>query len=609
MLVRPGTTDRASTAGGWGTVDAMRRPQTASGLAAVMASLFVATLAAGPVDAAAVRRTVAPPATFAAKACTRWSSESVPPATIRVLRTKRKLVPRNVAGTVQEVDFRDYVATTMAVEWPERYPIETIKAGAVATRQFAWYHVIHPRGKTVEVPVEGEEDEVRRVCYDVVDTTADQYYYPEKYGPGAANGPGPKIRRALAETWEVTLRKYRAATRSSRFFLTGYRAGTSSRCGADANGFKLFHNSTRACGRDGLTYREILYRYLRPNLEIATTGRHDVIGTRHGDAASMVLDAKGAPVAHLWTLVQPAAGAVHRAGVRIASQQLVGYQSADMDRDGKEDLVWLIQTGPRQGRIRVALSDGNGYGDPRTWYAGDVRVPLDGARLVVGDFHADGRPDVGILARGSSSGTVRLVVARKKAGNALAAPSRWWTGNASIESVVAAWAGDLSGDGRADLIIRQHPDSGGVRFRTAVTKSPTPSGGDRMVGFKLAWETTKVKPSRLKAVPADANRDGREDVLLLIGGAGRPRVERLTGQPSGRFKRVHIWTAPKSARIPVTNTRLGAADADHDGRTDLVLFSEHAEGTRIRVLKTRYDSMATGLDIVEPIDYDDVRPY
>jgi hypothetical protein len=234
---------------------------------------------------------------------------------------------------------------------------------------------------------------------------------------------------------------------------------------------------------------------------------------------------------------------------------------------------------------------------------------LAGAGLIGGDFHADGRPDVGFRARGGSAGSVRLVLARKEAGNALAAPSRWWTGSASIDSVVSAWAGDLSGDGRADLIIRQHPESGGVRFRTAVTKSPTPSRGDRMVGLKLAWETTKFKPSRLKAVAADANRDGREDVLLLIGGAGRPRVDRLTGQPSGRFKRVHVWTAPRSARIPVTKTKLGAADADHDGRTDLVLFSEHPDGTRIRLLKTRYDSMAGGLDIVEPIDYDDVRPY
>ena len=47
-----------------------------------------------------------------------------------------------------------------------------------------------------------------------------------------------------------------------------------------------------------------------------------------------------------------------------------------------------------------------------------------------------------------------------------------------IDTVVAAWAGDVSGDGRADLIVRQDPDGGGLRFRTAITKSPLPSGGN-----------------------------------------------------------------------------------------------------------------------------------
>jgi hypothetical protein len=607
--VRPGTTECTKRSSPWGTVGAMRRPQSAFGLAAVTASLFVATLAVGPVDAAVAPATADPTAAYAAPAaCTRWSSESAPPATIRVLRTKRSLVSREVAGSVQEVDFRDYVATTMAVEWPEHYPIETLKAGAVATKQFAWYHVIHPRGRTVEVPDEDEEDGTREVCYDVVDTTVDQYYYPEKHGPGERAGPGSKIRRAIDQTWDVTVRKYSPKKRSSRFFLTGYRSGTAKRCGADANGFKLFHTSTRACGRDGLTFRQILNLYLRPNLEIVTVGRHDVIGSRHGDAAAMVRDADGVPVARLWTLVRPG-GATRRGGVRIASEQLTAYQSADMDRDGKDDLVWLIGTGARQGRIRVALSDGSGYGEPRTWYEGDFGAPLARARLVVGDFHADGRPDVGVLARSGSGSHVQLMVARKRSGNALSAPTRWWSGAADIDAIAAAWAGDVSGDGRADLIVREHPAGGGVRFRTAITKSPPPAGDDRMRGFRLAWESAKLQPGKVRSIAADANRDGREDILLLVGGDGRPRVERLQGQPLGKFVRGRIWTAPRNARIPVSSTRLGAADADDDGRTDLVLFSKHADGTRIRVLKTRYDSMRAGMDIVEDIDYDDVRPY
>ena len=202
----------------------MRRPQSASGLAAVMASLFVVSLVAAPVTAAKAPGSRSHGHAWKqAAACTPWTSEYVPPPTIRVLRSQRDLVAPEVVGTVQEVDFRQYVATTMAVEWPDGYPLETLKAGAVATKQFAWYHVIHPRGGVVDLP------DATQACYDVVDTTIDQYYYPEKYGVGLPDGPGRKIMAALDETWDVTVRKYSPRDRASRFFLTGYRAGTSTR--------------------------------------------------------------------------------------------------------------------------------------------------------------------------------------------------------------------------------------------------------------------------------------------------------------------------------------------------------------------------------------------
>jgi hypothetical protein len=596
----------------------MRRPQSAFGLAAVIASLSVACLFAVPAAAARLPvssggsavmtagarvtgggRVTANVRAAASRACTDWTSELAPPSTIRVLRTKRDQVPKDVAGTVQEVDFRDYVAVTMAAEWPEHYPLETLKAGAVATKQFAWYYVIHPRGGTVKV--DGQE-----VCYDVVDSTVDQYYYPEVHGIGKPGGPGPKIMAALDETWKVSLRKFHQVSQSSTFFLTGYRAGTTDRCGADRNGFKLYHRSTRACGLDGLKYRQILRLYLNPNLEIVTPGRHDIIRSRNGDAAAMVQSDDGQQVAHVWAPGDTAAGS--RAGVRIAADELVGYASADMDRDGKDDLVWLVQTGPRTGRVRVALSDGDGYGPEQTWYEGGMLVPLGGARLLLGDFHADGRVDVGILARGESDGSVQVAVLRKKPGNAFAAPVRWWTGQQDMGSVSAAWAGDLSGDGRADLILRQNRDAGGVRLKTAVTKSPLPKGEDRMSPLRLVYETD-LDAANVKTVTGDANRDGREDVLLLSISGGRAHLDRLQGQNLGAFKRVPLWTAPRTDPVAVQKTRLGAADVDYDGMTDLVLFTRDPDGTRIRVLRARYDGVRAGFDVVEPLDWSTVRPY
>jgi hypothetical protein len=538
----------------------------------------------------------------AAAACTPWDDEYTPPPTIRVLRTQRDLVPPEVVNTVQEVDFRTYVATTMAVEWPEQYPIATLKAGAVATKQFAWYHVIHPRGNEVVLP------DGSKACYDVADSTIDQYYYPEKYGPGQPDGPGPKIAKAIDLTWGITVRKYSQRAQSSRFFLTGYRSGTETACGADANGFKLFHHSTRACGKDGLTFREILRRYLMPNLEIVTAGRHDVVGSKHGDATAMVLNDKGLQVAHVWSLGGPDASPSSRAGARIDAAELVGFDSGDISDDGKDDLVWLTRTGPGSGRISVALSDGAGYGDGQAWFEGHFGAPLNGARLMVGDFHADGRPDVAILAKADTDGHAQLLVLRKKTGNAFGPPGRWWSGPVNMKDVPGAWAGDVSGDGRADLIVRQGTGKRGVTIRTAVTRSPLPRGSDRMGALRVGFSGA-LDPARVRTVTGDANRDGREDVLLLVGRGGTAVVERLQGQSYGGFKRVPVWVAPRSAGIAVEETRLGAADIDYDGMTDLGLFSRHPRGTQIRVLKTRYSTMKVGPREVEPFDWRSVRPY
>lgn len=569
----------------------------------MLASLFVASLVAAPVVAAKAPagRSHAPDWKRAA-ACTPWSSEFAPPPTIRVLRSQRDLVAPEVVGTVQEVDFRQYVATTMAVEWPESYPLETLKAGAVATKQFAWYHVIHPRGGLVDLP------DGTQTCYDVVDTTIDQYYYPEKYGVGLPDGPGRKIVAALDETWDVTVRKYVPASRASRFFLTGYRAGTSTVCGEDANGFKLYHRSTRACGLDGLRYREILRRYLSPNLEIVTAGRHDVVGSRHGDPAAMIRTPEGQQVAHVWPSGESAAGAGSRAGLRISGEDLVGFASGDVNDDGRDDLVWLLQTGPRTGQLRVALSDGSSYGGEQVWYDGSMLVALGGAKLVVGDFHADGRTDVAVLGRGESEGSAQLVVLKKKPGDGFLRPARWWSGPQDMATVAAAWAGDLSGDGRADLILREHPESGGMRIKTAVTGSPLPPGQQRMGNLRSTYASA-LDPAKVKMVPGDANRDGREDLLVLTARQGRARVDRLQGQALGAFKQVPLWVAPRADRVATEKTRLGAADVDYDGMTDLVLFSRHPSGTRIRVLLSAYDTMRPSLDLVEGLDWLSLRPY
>ena len=587
----------------------MRRPQPAFGLVAVMSSLLVAVLFATPASAASapVESEAAPVFSAISGQCTKWTSQFVPPKTIRVLRTRYTDAPNKVRGTVQKVDFHDYVATVMAAEWPERYPLETIKAGAVAVKQYAWYYILNPRGLTKWV-------DGKKRCYDVVDSTADQFYKPETKGPGKKYGPAPDspIFTAMDATWDVSLRKYKHSTDTSRMFLTGYRDGSSSAaCGADATGFKLFHRSTRKCGEDGLKFREILRLYLKPNLEIVQPGRKDIIGTKHGDASAMRRTTTQL-TANVWTPERTAPEPGSNAGISLSTDALVDYASGDMNGDGREDLVWLKKTGAREGKIKVALSGGTNYGAATEWWAGNTVVPLNEARLLVGDFFANQRTDVAILSKGETAGTSRLVVLRRKEygrSEKFAAPVQWWSGTQDYGKIAGAWLGDLSGDGRADLIIRKNPDTGGVALKTAVTKSPPGSSGQRMHSYKARFVDSSLKAAKVRMTVTDANRDGRDDVFMVVGGSGNAKVERLQGQKAGGFFRMRIWTAPRTDPVPVGKTRLGTADIDYDGRGDLIFYSATDNGTRIRTLKARYTSMKQGPDWRIGADWTDVRPY
>ena len=76
-----------------------------------------------------------------------------------------------------------------------------------------------------------------------------------------------------------------------------------------------------------------------------------------------------------------------------------------------------------------------------------------------------------------------------------------------------------------------------------------PGNFPRMGVYKVRWGDRSLDPAKVRMTVGDANRDGRDDVMLLIGGGGRAVVERLQGGKLGGFKRVKVWTAPSSDPI------------------------------------------------------------
>jgi len=178
----------------------------------------------------------------AAASCTGWTSNSAPPPTIRVFR--------HGSGAVETVDFRAYTKNVLSREWIASWTTESLRSGALAVKNYAWYQVLHWRGGTNTA---GE-------CFDLRDDTWDQVYDPSRatYATAAA---------AVDDTWGTLVLK------SGAIFPTYYNAGSAGEaCGANANGWKAYQWGTQACGLGGRTAAQIIQTYYYPGVTVTGGG-------------------------------------------------------------------------------------------------------------------------------------------------------------------------------------------------------------------------------------------------------------------------------------------------------------------------------------------------
>jgi len=196
----------------------------APAMLALFASVFIAGFAA-PVQPVAARAGVQ---------CTDWSSINQPPKTIAVYRVSE--------GFVERVDFKHYVARVVSREW-NVIQVELRKAGAVAVKQYAWYHVMHWRG-----------GKYNGKCFDVRDSTADQLYSGKPINE-IPNG----VWSSVNATW--TWRLYR----DGKLPMTGYRRGDNVPC-ASNGGYRLYVRSGRRCAENGWSAARILETYYTARL-------------------------------------------------------------------------------------------------------------------------------------------------------------------------------------------------------------------------------------------------------------------------------------------------------------------------------------------------------
>jgi Stage II sporulation protein len=178
--------------------------------------------------------------------CTTYSSQTNPPATIRVLvRAPDSTVQ------IQTVPFQAYVENVLPNEWLASWDGDALKAGAVAVKSYAWYWVTHYGGYYGTAAN----------CFDVTDDPDFQVY--------RANSALARSTAAVQATWSVAARQGGSILQTS---YLAFLSSASEACGAFANGSQLSQDGSQTCNQanTGNKYNVILGKYYYPGLQLAT---------------------------------------------------------------------------------------------------------------------------------------------------------------------------------------------------------------------------------------------------------------------------------------------------------------------------------------------------
>ncbi len=250
----------------------------------------------------------------------------------------------------------------------------------------------------------------------------------------------------------------------------------------------------------------------------------------------------------------------------------VHVATGDLNHDGQPDLI--TGAGPGGGP-HVRIFDGlTGEQLPAalgSFFAYDARF-TGGVFVASGDINDDGWDDL-ITGAGPGGGPhVRML-----SGASGAELYSFFAYDSHFTGGVSVAAGDIDGDGQADIITGAGPSGGPhVRVFSGATGMQLNSALGSFFAYNPAF------PGGVFVAAGDINGDGRDDVITGAGPGGGPHVRVFSGATGeqlsstiGSFYAYNpVWTG---------GVYVAAGDVNTDGRTDLITGAGPSGGPHIRV--------------------------
>jgi hypothetical protein len=218
--------------------------------------------------------------------------------------------------------------------------------------------------------------------------------------------------------------------------------------------------------------------------------------------------------------------------------------AADLNGDGKPDLVVANQGGPTPNDVSVLLNLGGGA------FAPPVNYGLGGGAgsVAIADLNGDGKPDLAVAKRNSDNVRVFLGVGN----GTFAPPTEFAAGQGPLSVAVR----DLNGDGKPDLAFANF-DGGDVSVLLGLGNGAFAPPASYAVGAQTQ-EVTMI-------AAADLNGDGKPDLAVAINSGGaNGNVSVLLNLGNGTFGAAIAHAAHQGTGS------VAVADLNADGRLDLV---------------------------------------